>query len=847
MSYIKNFEDITIENVGEVGGKNASLGEMITQLKDTNMRIPTGFAVTAAGYWHYIQENGLLGRLQAILRGVKLDADPGKTGADILKLQKAGQEARTLILQAEIPADMAQEIEQAYQKLCEKYGEQDLAVAVRSSATAEDLPTASFAGQHDSYLNVCGVPALLEACKKCIASLFTDRAIIYREQQGFDHFKVALSVGIQKMVRADNACAGVAFSLDTETGFKDVVMIESSYGVGESVVGGLVTPDQFVVHKPTFKQGFASLIKKRVGSKETKIVYNTQNNTQKQVSVPVQEQRIFSLTDPEIFELVRAVLAIENHYSDKAGHWVPMDVEWAKDAIDGKLYIVQARPETIHGHESNRSTGPSFTQYQLKSKPGAPLVTGQSIGQQIVSGTARIISDATQLDLVQKGDILVTHMTDPDWVPVMKRAAGIITQQGGRTCHAAIVSRELGIPAVVGAAQALSAIKDGQQITLDCSQGSAGFVYAGALEFETEQYSLDQKNMRVPVSVLVNIADPDSAFATSFLPVQGVGLARIEFVIANMIRVHPRALLARDKARDNKSAQADFVNQNSSMTGNKINENNEKKEDPDNQLAHDKKICDTIDTITAAYPDGATFFVDTLAQGIGMIAAAFYPRPVTVRFSDFKTNEYRDLIGGSYYEPQEENPMLGFRGASRYCHPDYKDIFALECAAMKKVRETMGLTNIKLMIPFVRTVGEAQAVLKEMGKNGLSREHGKGDTRNLEIIMMCEIPANVILIEQFSKLFDGFSIGSNDLTQLTLGVDRDSALLASLFDERDPAVQALCAQAIAGAHKQRRYIGICGQAPSDYPEFADFLIAQHIDSLSLNRDAVLGFLKKYAK
>jgi pyruvate, water dikinase len=790
MKYIKYFEEVRLTDVSSVGGKNASLGEMITQLGAQGIRVPTGFAVTADAYWHYLNENNLVEKMKQIMSQLSDKNDVGV-------LQKVGSEIRNLIIAGKMPDDLAQEIITAYHDLSRRYKCENCDVAVRSSATAEDLPTASFAGQQDTFLNVSGDEQLLNACKKSMASLFNDRAIIYRIDQGFDHFRVALSIGVQKMIRSDCAVAGVAFSLDTESGFKDVVMIEASYGLGESIVQGLVTPDEYMVHKPTLAQGYASIIKKYCGDKKTKIVYQEHNaSTVKTIDVPEQEQNIFALSDEEIIELAKFIVTIENHYSALKGSWSPMDIEWAKDGIDKKLYIVQARPETIYAGKKSLN----LQQYVMAADAKKDLIiAGLSIGHKIVSGVARVVRGAQDIAQVRDGDIIVTPMTDPDWVPVMRRAAGIVTDRGGRTCHAAIVSRELGIPAIVGTKNGTEKIKDGSVITLDCSDGAVGSVYDGKIEYSVQDISCDTIP-KPPVVVLINSADPDSAFQTSMLPVAGVGLARLEFIITNFIKIHPMALIHPEKVED-------------------------------------KVVRAEIDRITCAYSTQKDFFVETLAQGIGMIAAAFYPRPVTVRTSDFKSNEYRNLIGGTYFELTEENPMIGFRGASRYYNERYKEAFALECAALKRVRDVMGLKNVKVMIPFVRTVAEGSLVIAEMEKNGLSRG-GNG----LELVMMCEVPSNVVMVDEFSTLFDGFSIGSNDLTQLVLGVDRDSTMLSTLFDERDEAVKKMMAMAIEGAHRNKRYIGICGQAPSDYPEIAEFLISCGIDSLSLNADSVIPFL-----
>lgn len=792
MKYIKYFEEVRLTDVKSVGGKNASLGEMITQLGAQGIRVPTGFAVTADAYWHYLNDNNLVEKMKQIMSQLSDKNDVGV-------LQKVGSEIRNLIIAGKMPDDLAQEIITAYHDLSRRYKQENCDVAVRSSATAEDLPTASFAGQQDTFLNVSGDEQLLDACKKSMASLFNDRAIIYRIDQGFDHFRVALSIGVQKMIRSDCAVAGVAFSLDTESGFKDVVMIEASYGLGESIVQGLVTPDEYMVHKPTLAQGYASIIKKYCGDKKTKIVYQEHNaSTVKTVDVPEQEQNIFALSDEEIIELAKFIVTIENHYSALKGSWSPMDIEWAKDGIDKKLYIVQARPETIYAGKKSLS----LQQYVMAADAKKDLIiTGLSIGHKIVSGVARVVRGAQDIAQVRDGDIIVTPMTDPDWVPVMRRAAGIVTDRGGRTCHAAIVSRELGIPAIVGTKNGTEKIKDGSVITLDCSDGAVGSVYDGKIEYSVQDTSFDTIP-KSPVAVLINSADPDSAFQTSMLPVAGVGLARLEFIITNFIKIHPMALIHPEKVED-------------------------------------KAVRAEIDDTTCAYSTQKDFFVETLAQGIGMIAAAFYPRPVTVRTSDFKSNEYRNLIGGTYFELTEENPMIGFRGASRYYNERYKEAFALECAALKRVRDVMGLKNVKVMIPFVRTVAEGSLVIAEMEKNGLVR-----GSNGLELVMMCEVPSNVVMIDEFSTLFDGFSIGSNDLTQLVLGVDRDSTILSTLFDERDEAVKKMMTMAIEGAHRNKRYIGICGQAPSDYPEIAEFLINKGIDSLSLNADSVIPFLTR---
>jgi len=792
MDYIKPFKTIRLTDIPQVGGKNASLGEMIVNLSNCGIQIPDGFAITAQAYWYFIEYNHYKESLQKELRNLT-------NLQDLSNLEAVGSRIRQLIENGTMPDDLTQEIVTAYKTLSTEYNQQACDVAVRSSATAEDLPTASFAGQQETFLQVRGEQQLITCYKKCLASLFTDRAIVYRVQNGFDHFKVALSVGIQKMIRSDLASAGVAFSLDTETGFKDVVMINGSWGLGEMVVQGLVTPDEFCVHKPTLAQGFAPIIKKQRGDKNIKMMYDETKKSVTKVPTSAQESQQLCLTDKEIIELSKQVVTIENYYSKIKDSWSPMDVEWAKDGLDGKLYIVQARPETIHALPNRAHATTEF--HLTGNNTKKILVTGQSIGQQIASGTVRVIANVTDINQVQQGDIIVTTMTDPDWVPAMKRASGIITERGGRTCHAAIVSRELGIPAIIGASNATQILKTGQSVTLDCSSGSVGSVYDGILPFEKQTIAMDDMPS-APIPILVNIADPNSAFKISQFPVSGVGLARIEFIIANAIQIHPMALIHPERITDN-------------------------------------KILDKITQLTAGYTDKKQFFIDTLSQGIGMIAAAFYPHKVIVRLSDFKTNEYHNLIGGEFFEQAEDNPMLGFRGASRYYNPRYQDAFALECAALVKARNIMGLSNIAIMIPFVRTVNEAEKVIAILSSHGLARNS------DLQLVMMVEIPSNVLLIEEFSAHFDGFSIGSNDLTQLTLGVDRDSDLLAPLFDERDPAVKKMMSMAITGARKADRFIGICGQAPSDYPELAQFLIDAGISSISLNYDAVIPFLMRY--
>ncbi len=796
VAFTKPFNQITLDDIAIVGGKNASLGQMINNLSKQGIRVPDGFAVTADAYWYFLKEN----KLDAVIKQLLAHCSPD---IDLQELQQVAKKIRDMIEQAHIPSALAYDLSTAYRVLCNSYGTDQIDIAVRSSATAEDLPNASFAGQQDTYLNIRGFDDLLDHYKKCVASLFNERAILYRLEQGFDPFDVAISVGMQKMIRSDLACSGVAFSLDTESGFPDVITINGSYGLGEMVVQGSVTPDEFRVHKPTLKQGYQPIINKTLGKKSIQMVYGNQERSVQTIAVPELDQRLFCLTDKEILDLAQAVCKIEQHYSEHYGHWTPMDVEWAKDGIDGNIYIVQARPETIHAQKARKEN--ALVTYRLldaDSSAHTVVAIGQSIGKQIVSGPARVIETIDQVHSLQKGEILVTPMTDPDWVPAMKIASGIITNHGGRTCHAAIVSRELAIPAIIGTGDATHTIKTGQMITLDCSQGHEGRVYNGELAFCKDEIQLSTIP-ELPVKVMVNIAEPSNAFNTALLPTAGVGLARVEFIINNVIKVHPMAFIQPERITD---------------------------------IQVNKQISELV----SAYESKKEFFISSLAQGVGTIAAAFYPRPVIVRMSDFKSNEYGHLLGGSFFEPHEENPMIGFRGASRYYDPAYQEAFGLECEAMKRVRNEMGLTNVKLMLPFVRTLQEAERTIAVMAEHGLKRGQ-----HELELVMMCEIPSNVICIDEFSDYFDGFSIGSNDLTQLTLGIDRDSGMLAHLFDERDLAVKRMLKMAVEGALRNNKYIGICGQGPSDHPEIAQFLTELGIHSLSLNADTVIPFIMQH--
>jgi len=783
MRYIRTFSELGINDVPMVGGKNASLGEMFRHLSAAGVRVPDGFATTAEAYRHYLAHNHLTERIQVRLKDVDSD--------NLAQLEKAGADIRRWILEAGMPPDLAGEITTAYENLARQYGpEPD--VAVRSSATAEDLPTASFAGQQDTFLNIRGAKDLLDTCRRVYASLYNDRAISYRVHQGFAHEQVALSIGVQKMVRSDLASSGVMFTLDTETGFRDVVFINASYGLGENVVQGTVNPDELHVFKTTLATGKRPILKRHLGGKAIKMVYAQEaavGVATRNIAVPEAERQRFSLTDDEVLELARYGVKIEQHYSKLAGHDRPMDIEWAKDGVDGKLYILQARPETVRSREARDV----YEVYALESR-GKVLVSGKSVGRRITAGVAHVIEQAADMAQLRAGEVLVTDMTDPDWEPVMKTAAGIVTNRGGRTCHAAIVARELGIPAIVGCGDATEVIGTGVKVTVSCAEGDTGRVYEGEQKFRIDRIAPDSTH-RPRTKIMINVGNPDQAFENSFLPNDGVGLARLEFIINHSIQAHPRALLEYDK------------------------------------LGQDEQRH--IDRLTAGYADRRAYFISRLAEGIGTIAAAFHPKPVIVRLSDFKSNEYASLFGGAGFEPREENPMLGLRGASRYYSESFRDSFAMECAALKQVREDMGLDNVVVMIPFVRSVDEAKNVLAVMRAHGLER--GKA---GLKVYLMCEIPANALLAEDFLRHLDGFSIGSNDLTQLTLGVDRDSGLVTG-FDERNPAVLKLMETAIHAARKMGKYAGICGQAPSDYPEITTWLVRQGIESISFNPDSVI--------
>jgi pyruvate,water dikinase len=786
MKFIKWFDEVGTRDVALVGGKNASLGEMIRNLREKDVNVPSGFAITAEAYKHVIEEAGIRGEIKDTLS----DLDTH----DMDNLSTRGSKLRALIKDAGCPSDLEEEIRLAYREMEKRYGA-GVDVAVRSSATAEDLPTASFAGQQETYLNVKGEEELLKMVMECFASLFTNRAISYRVDKGFDHLSVYLSVGVQKMVRSDLASSGVTFSIDTESGFKDAVYITGAYGLGENVVQGTVNPDQFYVFKPTLKEGFRPIVEKKLGTKRKKLVYKEKGTGTKQKNVKKEDQRKFVLNDDEVLTMARWACIIEDHYGR------PMDIEWAKDGITNELFIVQARPETVHSQKDF-----AISETYVLEEEGTLLAQGEAVGHKIGHGEVNIIEDARGIQKFKPGQVLVTHMTDPDWEPIMKIAGAVVTDRGGRTCHAAIISRELGIPCVIGTDKGTKALKGIKEATVDCSEG-IGRIYEGKLKYRVDKLTLDALP-RPRTMIMMNAGVPENAFIQGQIPNDGVGLAREEFIINSYIGIHPQALMEYEKLK--------------------------------RMAVEDKKIARVIKAIderSASYEDKVQFFIDNLAMGIGKIGAGFYPNDVIVRFSDFKTNEYANLIGGYLYEPEESNPMIGWRGASRYYDDKFRPAFGLECKAIKKVREEMGLTNVKVMVPFCRTPEEGKRVIATMASFGL-----KQGEKGLEVYVMCEIPSNVVLADEFARVFDGFSIGSNDLTQLTLGLDRDSALVARLFDERSEAVKRLVKHVIevAHAHEPRRKIGICGQAPSDFPEFAEFLVECGIDSISLNSDAIIS-------
>ncbi|MDO7596196.1 MAG: phosphoenolpyruvate synthase [Pseudomonadota bacterium] len=775
IEYVVELDQLSMDDVSRVGGKNASLGEMLQNLAPLGVSVPGGFATTADAYREFLVQDGLKDRIAERLHQLDI--------TDIAALQATGSDIRRWINEVPFPAKMEKAIDEAYGQLEKEYGH-EATWAVRSSATAEDLPDASFAGQQETFLNVSGLANIKQSIREVFASLFNDRAISYREHQGFDHNEVALSAGIQKMVRSDIASAGVAFSLDTESGFRDVVFITGSYGLGEMVVQGAVNPDEFYVHKQTLTADRPSVLRRTLGQKAIQMIYSGEANPVKTVDVDPEQRVLFCLTDDEVESLAKMVVTIEEHYKR------PMDVEWAKDGIDNRIYIVQARPETVQSQQEN-----VIEEYTLKERSKI-LAVGRSIGKKIGKGRVRLFNSLDQMDQFEEGDVLLTDMTDPDWEPIMKKASAIITNRGGRTCHAAIIARELGVPAVVGCGDATELVVDGSEVTVSCSEGDEGHIYEGLLDFD---YNIRQLNKmpEIPVKIMMNVGNPDRAFSFAQLPNDGVGLARLEFIINNMVGIHPKALINADK-------MADDV----------------------------KKV---IYERTTAYGDPVEFYVSRIVEGVSTIAASFSPKKVIVRLSDFKSNEYANLIGGADFEPHEENPMIGFRGAARYISDDFRECFELECKAMKRVRDDMGFTNVELMIPFVRTTAEAAAVIEIMKENGLER--GKN---GLRIIMMCELPSNAVLASAFLEYFDGFSIGSNDMTQLTLGLDRDSSLVASSFDERDPAVLAMLDMAITACKNAGKYVGICGQGPSDHPDLAKWLLARGITSISLNPDTVVS-------
>lgn len=789
LKYIRFFDEITNDDVALIGGKNASLGEMYQKLSSKDVNIPFGFATTSEAYFYFLKEAGLT----ELIDGVCSSLDT----SDMTQLAAAGKKLRSDILQAEMPQKLVTEIIDAYKKLCHFYGTDTLDVAVRSSATAEDLPDASFAGQQESFLNICGEEELITHIQRCYASLFTDRAISYRFSHGFDHSKLALCVGVQKMVRSDKASSGVMFTIDPDTGSNRLVVINAIWGLGENIVGGKTNPDEFLVFKPTLKEGYSTILKRELGSKALTMIYDPSDPSKTtNTDTPPAKQKQYCLNDKEIITLARYGTAIEEHYSNRSSRYTPMDIEWAKDGNDGKLYIVQARPETVHSQKGQELSLILETHIITPAQKKKVLLSGTAVGEKISTGKVKLIRDKSEFELFKVGDVLVTENTDPDWEPVMKKAAAVITNRGGRTCHAAIVAREIGVPAIVGSVNATELLSDGMAVTVSCAEGSTGYIYEGELEHSVER--LDLGELTEPRTRLyMNVGDPQKAFAFSQLPNHGVGLARMEFIINNAINAHPNALVDLNK-------------------GNEINDKS------------------AIQALIKNYDDPKSFFIGELSKGIATIAAAFYPKPVIVRTSDFKSNEYKHMLAGEGYEPDEENPMIGYRGASRYYSPDYKEAFEWECQALKHVRDEMGLTNLIIMIPFVRTVQEGKNVIEIMESQGL-----KQGLNGLKVYAMCEIPANVILADEFLKVFDGYSIGSNDLTQLTLGVDRGSDLIAHVFDERNEAVARMIKMAIDACKKADKYIGICGQAPSDYPEITEFLVKNGIDSISLNPDSIV--------
>ncbi len=791
MEYIRFFDTLKLSDIAEVGGKNASLGEMVCSLGGAGVKVPLGFATTASAYHLLLDENRLRGPIAELLNALDI--------SDVQDLQKRGKAVRQLFLDATLPQILQDQIITAYTELCERYETPDLSVAVRSSGTAEDLPDASFAGQQETFLHIRGKEALLDSVRRCFASLFTDRAISYRHSRGFDHFKVALSVGVQKMVGSDEASSGIMFTIDTESGSPDLIMINATWGLGENIVGGNINPDEFYLFKPTLKKGFSTIVKRTLGSKKLTMIYTGDSDRPtKNIDTPIARQQQFCLTDAEILQLGQAALKIEEHYSQIAGSYRPMDIEWAKEAETGELYIVQARPETVRSKELEGGVKHHLHTYHLTADKNEKklLLTGRAVGDKIGTGRVHVIEDLAHAPDFKEGEVLVADNTDPDWEPIMKKASAVVTNRGGRTCHAAIVAREIGVPAIVGTSDATNTLFNGQDVTISCAEGEDGFIYEGILPFEQKDIDLSHLP-QTKTKLYMNVGNPDHAFRFAQLPNDGVGLARMEFIVNSAIKAHPMALYYLHKGESIRDQQK-------------------------------------VEALISGYDDPKSFFIEQLATGIGMIAAAFYPRPVIVRTSDFKSNEYKNMLGGNAFERDEENPMIGFRGASRYYSKEYRHAFEWECEALKHVRDTMGLDNVKIMIPFVRTPQEGQNVIDIMKENGLVQGQN-----GLEVYAMCEIPSNVILADRFLEIFDGYSIGSNDLTQLTLGVDRDSELISHIFDERNEAVTRMLEMAIKAAKKAGKYIGICGQAPSDYPEITRFLVQNGIDSISLNPDSVM--------
>ena len=840
-AYVLWLDELTIEDIPVAGGKNASLGEMIKNLSPLGINIPYGFVVTSTAYYRFLEYNDLREKIRETLKGLDVN--------DIADLSRRGYRVRELIKGGEFPPEIEELIKEYYDKLSERYRTHAVDVAVRSSATAEDLPDASFAGQQETYLNVVGAENVLTAIKNCFASLFTDRAISYRESFGFDHFNVGIAVGVQKMVRSDLGASGVMFTLDTESGFRDVVVINAIYGLGELIVQGMVTPDEYMVFKPTFQQGYSAIIEKKLGRKDRKMIYGAGEERTKVVNVPLTDQKRFALEDEEILKLAEWAILIEKHYSEKKGKWTPMDIEWAKDGLLNELFIVQARPETVH----SRKTDNVIKVYKIleseEERASRRLIQGIAVGDKIATGRVRVLFDLKDAESFQEGEILVTDITDPDWEPIMKKASAIVTNRGGRTAHAAIVARELGIPAVVGTGKATEVLQNGMEVTVSCAEGETGYVYEGYLKYEIEEVNVEDLP-RPKTKIMMNIGNPESAFRHASIPNDGVGLAREEFIIANYIKIHPLALIHYEDIKElyQKLQEAGLVDERGLVTFRAIyaHANGRLKEKlakgKEKRSVNLKRLIEEIDRHTFGYDDKKTYFVKKLSYGIAKISAAFYPNPVIVRFSDFKSNEYANLIGGQLFEPEEENPMLGWRGASRYYSPVFKEAFGMECQAILRVRNKMGLTNTKVMIPFCRTPEEGERVLQVMEEFGLK----KGEN-GLEVYVMAELPSNVVLADVFADVFDGFSIGSNDLTQLTLGLDRDSELVAHLYDERNEAVKRLVAQLISTAKEKGKKVGICGQAPSDFPDFAQFLVELGIDSISLNPDSVLKTLLAVAE